>query len=192
MARSKEFDREIVLDEATDLFWEKGYESTSMEDLVERMGIGRASLYDTFGSKHELFALAMERYAERLEDKFLGALRAPGSPRRIVSEFLLALVDRNSEDTQRGCLMVKSALTTARDDPETAERIREYTARIEEAFYELFLRARAERELAPGQSPRALARYFTSVLQGLSITATINENRKAVRDVVRTALSVLG
>ena len=67
MARTKEFDRIEVLDRATDLFWEKGYESTSMQDLVETMGIGRASLYDTFGSKQELFAEVLERYADRLE-----------------------------------------------------------------------------------------------------------------------------
>ena len=62
MARSKEFEETVVLDKAMRLFWEQGYEKTSMTDLVEHMGIHRRSLYDTFGDKHSLFLKAMDRY----------------------------------------------------------------------------------------------------------------------------------
>ena len=76
MARPKEFDREAALDEAMDLFWTHGYEPTSMSDLQRSMGIGRQSLYDTFGGKREIFRESLDRYLDgmkRYSESLLGA-----------------------------------------------------------------------------------------------------------------------
>ena len=82
MARHKEFDPDVALDRALELFWERGYEATSMADLVDHLGIGRASLYATFGSKHELYLKALDRYLLKEDPsplEFLSA-RVPPCP----------------------------------------------------------------------------------------------------------------
>ncbi|CAM5304009.1 hypothetical protein SVIOM74S_00836 [Streptomyces violarus] len=78
MARTKEFDPDAALQSALELFWRRGYEATSMSDLVEHLGIGRASIYATFGSKHELYLKALDRYAETRDPSLLAELSQPG------------------------------------------------------------------------------------------------------------------
>ncbi len=78
MARSKEFDPDVVLGRALELFWQRGYEATSMADLVEHLGIGRASIYATFGSKHDLYLKALERYVRTRDPDLVESLSQPG------------------------------------------------------------------------------------------------------------------
>src|SRR4051812_19033882 len=78
VARTKEFDPETALRAALELFWERGYEATSMADLVEHMGVARASIYATFGGKHELYLKALDRYGESVGPYLLTELSQPG------------------------------------------------------------------------------------------------------------------
>ena len=80
MARPKAFDVERALDRAVEVFWTRGYEATSLCDLLEHMEIGRQSLYDTFGDKHGLFLAALERYRRAMSQSLLGALERPLQP----------------------------------------------------------------------------------------------------------------
>ncbi len=89
MPRPREFDRDEVLQKALQVFWERGYESTSVQHLVDAMGIGRASLYATFGSKHGLFCAVMDDYERALTQTLIAPLEGPGSPRRILSKLFL-------------------------------------------------------------------------------------------------------
>ena len=83
-------------------FWEKGYESTSLQELVERMGIGRASLYDTFGSKRELFAEALDRYAAELESTIGAELgRRDQASSSDTGSFVFSPSQRSSEPCSR-------------------------------------------------------------------------------------------
>ena len=77
MARTKAFDEDVVLDRAVELFWDQGYEATSISDLEEHLGVGRQSLYNTFGDKRELFVQALQRYASQNRDKLVAALGEP-------------------------------------------------------------------------------------------------------------------
>src|SRR5690606_518976 len=110
MARSKEFDPETVLRRALELFWRRGYEATSMADLVEHLGIGRASLYATFGSKHDLYMKALECYVRTQEPAPVELLSQPGPALPAVR----ALVELCTEDSirdleRRGCMIVNAA-----------------------------------------------------------------------------------
>ena len=104
MARHKEFDQDIALDKAMTLFWQKGYEATSIQDLVDHMGIGRRSLYDTFNSKHDLFIAALDRYRDIAKESILTPGEPLISPKAVIQEIFEgivseALVDRN----RKGC-----------------------------------------------------------------------------------------
>lgn len=84
MARPKEFDPNEALERAMLLFWEKGFQATSMRDLVQAMGINRGSLYDTFGSKEELYQAAIDRYCDEQTAGMIDMLSAPGEPKDVL------------------------------------------------------------------------------------------------------------
>jgi len=92
VARTKEFDPDSALRAAMDLFWRKGYEATSMQDLVDGLGIGRGSIYATFGSKHELYLRALDRYAEQSDVRALDRLSRSGPALPVVREFVRAFL----------------------------------------------------------------------------------------------------
>lgn len=125
MARSKTFDVDEALDRALDVFWRRGYEAASMRELQQAMGIGRQSLYDTFGDKHALFVAAMERYNARqgvaVEDTLLGDDDGRDALRRWLDQLV---IDLTPEGERPGCLLVNSILELG-DDAEVADRCRQ-------------------------------------------------------------------
>ncbi len=191
MGRPPTFDRQEALDKATHVFWEKGFESASLQDLEEAMGIGRASLYNTFGSKRELFSEAMDHYGELMDAELLAPLRKPGPARKVLANFFRHVIDFHASSRAPCCLAVKSAVTTSRVDRKTAAWVARFMQELEDAFVRLLNRARKEGELTSDHSSRALARFLTSTVQGLAVTASIRRNRKVLQDITRTALSAL-
>jgi TetR/AcrR family transcriptional repressor of nem operon len=190
MARPREFDRDQALDRAVEVFWARGYERTSVEDLTESMGIQRGSLYAAFGDKHRLFLEALDRYEERFYRGMLELLdRAPAREaiesvfRRVVSECACA-------SGGKGCLITNTAVALAEDDPETAARVRANLRRVESAFEAALLRAEASGGLR-GRDPRALARFLTNGLQGLRVLSRCCVGVEVLEDVVAVTLSVL-
>src|SRR5258708_33708597 len=94
MARQKEFDRDEVLHKAMEVFWTRGYEGASVQDLVKHMGINRQSIYDTFGDKHALFLQALDRYREIQSRKVFAVLERPGSMEQNLRQLFAAAVAR--------------------------------------------------------------------------------------------------
>src|SRR3954464_14608505 len=119
MARTKEFDPEAALQSALELFWQRGFEATSMSDLVEHLGIGRASLYATFGTKHELYLKALDRYVETRDPLLLAELSQPGpalpAVRAVVRRF--AAEASSNEERLNGCFVTNTAAELAPHDP---------------------------------------------------------------------------
>ena len=192
MARYKEWNREEVLDRALEVFWCRGYEATSIQDLVDSTGVNRASLYDTFRGKHELFLAAMERYERVWVSRIVEALEASSPVLPIVRRIFDELVDQATACVDRkGCLLTNVAVELAPHDPETAARVASNFQRVEEAFERALARAQASGEIGPGQTPRALARFLTSSLQGLRVVTKVSPDRDALRDVVEVTLTAV-
>ena len=104
MARSKAFNEEIVLDKAVEVFWAKGYEAASIQDLVDAMGIQRGSMYATFGGKHQLFLTALDRYGDVVVKKLLEILESKSSALESVEQFFSQLVEHSlTAGPLRGC-----------------------------------------------------------------------------------------
>ncbi|HYX30172.1 MAG TPA: TetR/AcrR family transcriptional regulator, partial [Pyrinomonadaceae bacterium] len=109
MARQKEFDRDIVLHKAMEVFWARGYEGASIQDLVKHMGINRQSIYDTFGDKHSLFLEALDRYREIQSRKVFEILDRPGSVKRNLKLLFQEVIDKSlSDKDRRGCFVGNS------------------------------------------------------------------------------------
>lgn len=191
MPRHKEFDQAEVLDRALELFWHRGYEGTSMQDLVDGMGINRGSLYGTFGDKHGLFLAALRRYDEVWISRFVEPLSAPGPVRPAVRRVLEQAGREATDGIRRGCLATNSAVELAPHDPELARHVRGMLSRVEDALRSALERARGTGELAADIEPPAVARFLITVLQGLRVLSRSGMAPETLRDTVEVSMKAL-
>lgn len=192
MARHKEFNREAALIKAMETFWRSGYEGTSMQDLVESMGINRGSLYDTFKDKRSLFLEAVTYYEATVIDSLVKSLEASSASKQTIIDYFNGLIDHIEADPEhRGCLITNTAIELCAHDPEAEKRINSNFKRIEQAFYQALLKGQSQGEISPDQDLHALARFLTCNLQGLRVMSRVNPNPKTLQDVVQVIVSVL-
>src|SRR5215211_2354422 len=119
MARSKSFDQDAVLDRAAELFWERGYEGTSMADLEAHLGLGRQSLYNAFGDKQALFLKALERYRQHAMREPISILTAPGAGLEAIRAYFSGSIERLTTETpRRACLVANTIVERSSQDPE--------------------------------------------------------------------------
>jgi len=156
----KQFDPQEALGKAMQLCWAKGYAGTGMAELQEQMGIGRKSLYDTFGNKRELFIKALKLYSKTVPILLVNALNKDGSPLENVRETMRMLSERHSLPDSTGCLYGSSMVQFGTADPEMAEILRSHIGSLEQAIYNAFRRAQEVGELDDGVNIRDLARLY--------------------------------
>jgi AcrR family transcriptional regulator len=189
MARPREFDVDDALDRATQVFWTRGYEGTSVQDLVDALGVNRASLYAAFGDKAQLFAAVLERYGELVNGAVFQALAPPAAGAEAVRAWFKALIEAATQPKgPRGCLMI-NALTGCSTAPvELYDRViagvRSSTDRLQEAL------AR-DPELAGRENARTLARFFAAEGHGLAVLARAGVRRQELEAAAEVALRVL-
>lgn len=182
--RPLSFDREQVLDAAVQVFWDKGYEGASLDDLTQAMGINRPSLYATFGNKHGLFMQAIDRYVATITSTQLGPLMDMSDIRQAVSGYFAELVRCvASRDWPAGCFVVCVAGETSVRDEMVRSKVSEL---LEDA--ETFIAQRIT-EAAPGdpsvhiEDPRKLARMIVAVGQGLAARARAGAPKDELLDL---------
>ena len=192
MGRPREFDRDEALDRAVQVFWTRGFERTSVENLTESMGIQRGSLYGTFGDKRTLFLTALDRYQRVVARELFEALEAPGSGIEAIRRFFRLRVEGSLDRSRpHGCLVTNSVVELSRRDRGATAKVGGSLAKLEAAFLRTLERARAAGELAATQDLRALARFLTSSAQGLSVMAKTFPDRAVLEDVVEVVLGAL-
>ncbi len=192
MPRPKEFSPEQALDKAVEVFWRRGYEATSIEDLVAAMNINRGSLYDTFGDKQRLFLACMDRYCHHMLTERFSLLDRSGSALDAIRRFFHGLLDQALADrTRRGCLVTNTATELSPHEKLIGKKVFEALAGIEQAYYQTLVRAKQQGELNKQQDPRALARFLTGMMQGVIVMYKAGTPADTIRDIVETGLSVL-
>ena len=191
MARTKCFNRDEALEKAMQAFWAKGYEATSVQDLVDCMGINRGSLYDTFGDKHQLFLEALDQYGTGALLR-TDVLRQDGDAREILSKFMYVFMQKQVMDPKRrGCFMTNAAVELCSRDDECAERVRDFFEDMEEALEELIARGQAQGVIKTKRDPASLASFFVGVMQGMRVIGKVNPDEKVLGPMVDVALTVL-
>ncbi|MEK6249386.1 MAG: TetR/AcrR family transcriptional regulator, partial [Planctomycetales bacterium] len=190
IGRPKEFDREEALDRAMELFWAQGYEATGLRELLEHMGIGRQSLYDTFGDKQRLFVEAIRHYNKRMSAGFVARLSGPGSPTDRIRQAITSIGHSVSDGQCRGCLLTNTLVESAPHDSEIAEAAKSMLSSMENVFRQVLQEAIDEGELSEETNIRALARFLVSTIQGLVVMGKASVSRSATKDIVNVSLSV--
>ncbi|GAA0472490.1 TetR/AcrR family transcriptional regulator [Streptomyces olivaceiscleroticus] len=193
MARTKEFDPDAVLQSALELFWRRGYEATSMADLVAHLGIGRASIYATYGNKHELYLKALDRYSEDRDPLLLRELSSTGPALPAVRTVVRRFAAEASSDDQRakGCFVTNTAAELGAHDAAAARRVEASWDHIETLLHSALARARAQGELPADRDPRSLARMLLVLLQGLRVVGKASNDPGRAQDAAEQALSLL-
>src|SRR6266849_9143546 len=190
MAGVKQFERSEVLDRAMAVFWRRGYEATSIRDLVEATGINRGSIYGTFGDKKGLFLAVLTHYAEEVAKPLMAELSDP-DPRRAIERMLDSIIRRTSDPRfPRGCLNTNTSLECPSGGDEITRKIAEGFGRQESAIYRVLRRAQAEGSLPSTLDARALARFFMAVAQGLNVVNKAVADPEVLKDMAMVAMSV--
>ncbi|MGO8969423.1 MAG: TetR/AcrR family transcriptional regulator [Myxococcaceae bacterium] len=189
MARPKAFDTETALDEAVRLFWERGYEATSIQDLVDALGIHRASLYATFGDKAQLFEAAIERYAKQVQAGLAMHLAPPHAGRAAVANYLDAVIEQTTRPGgPRGCLLLNTAVGCVTAPPAILERVVASVRHSEEAFHAALGR---DKTLARRGDLRQLARFFAAQAHGLALLGRTGAKAPHLKEAATLSLGVL-
>ena len=188
MGRPRGFAENEALDAAMTVFWEKGYEGSTLADLTEAMRINRSSMYAPFGDKEALFRLAIARYAEGPAAYVREALEQP-TVRSVVEALLRGALGLLTDPSHpRGCLSVQGALACGSDAEPMKQAMIESRKQGEADIQKRLQRARKEGDLANDVDPGDLARYISTVLTGLAVQAANGSTRAEMTRLVEMAL----
>ncbi|AHD02168.1 TetR family transcriptional regulator [Leisingera methylohalidivorans DSM 14336] len=169
--RPREFDEDAAVDAVMCIFWRKGYAATSMNDLVEATGLSRSTIYNSFGGKKKLFALALKEY-RRVTTENIAMISRPGDVRTSLRELLLSIVADESSDREGfGCFAANSSLEVSGRDPELSALVAQHFERLEAGLLRLLKRGQKAGEIPADQDCQMLARYFVAVIQGIRVVS---------------------
>jgi TetR/AcrR family transcriptional repressor of nem operon len=189
MARLREFDYEQVLDGALQLFWRGGYEATSLDGLLNEMGLSKSSFYGAFGSKHELLLTSLDRYIDTVLKANIDNLRR-GPPRTaIVRSFEKIL---GFQPSSKICFLQVCAIERCGHDQLVRMRIRRGLELLEEAYRDTIVRGQEAGQFAADADASALSTFLVTNLYGLQVLGRANMAAEARTKTLATIMKALG
>ncbi len=168
VGRPREFDEDKALEAAMEAFWQKGYEATSLADLCTCTGLHKGSLYQTFGSKHELFMRALRNYTDRTFAEVSSVISESGSPIENIRAVMHKVINQASEES--GCMMMNSLVELAPHDPEVKEALQASAERRLTAMTDLVTAAKAAGEIHDPREPGQIAVQLMVTIAGTATT----------------------
>lgn len=192
MARTKEFDETEILDKAIDLFWFKGYNGASIQDVVDSLGLSRSSIYDTFGDKHKLYISALEQYRKQSAGALINMAKQSSHPLQTIEQ-LFEMLTNESVNTvcHKGCFMTNSTIELAPHDPEIQKIVKDNMQDIEDAFYLLVKKGQDLGEINQQSDAKALARFLFNTISGLRVAAKSGADKAVYQDIIGVTLAVI-
>jgi AcrR family transcriptional regulator len=188
--RPRAFDTNTALEQALMVFWKKGFEGASLTDLTEAMNINRSTLYTIFGSKMDLFYKALDHYVS--DRPFLSSEILNRSSAREAVEQILNLTADSATDpnTPPGCLMIQGGLSGGDETEPIRIELMSRRNAAEQKLKERLEEAKLTGELPENSNPRVLARFVTTILEGISIQASDGATREEIQEVIDVALQL--
>ena len=191
MPRTAEFDKSQVLDQAMEIFWRKGYEAASLQDLLSGMGLSKSSFYLAFGSKEDLFLTALTRYQDILETEFSTELsQAPGAL-AFLQDYLEAIADNRRGEALKGCLLMNTASEFSQRNPAVAKVTRQGVNRLTRLLAQAVQQAQEEGDVSTGADADQLGTFLLTTVSGLKTLAKAGTPKKRLRETVSAAVAYL-
>ena len=192
MARTRGFDEQAVIADAMSVFWQRGFEATSIDDLVQATGINRSSMYGAFGSKEGLLLAALDHYVMSINRERLKLLDGPGTVRECLSAYFDSLIGFSTgEGRGLGCMLTNTAIELSPRNARVRKKLKAIFCEIEGAFQKLLERGQAAGEIAPDKDIQALAHFFLTTVQGLRVVSRISADPLSMQETVTAALCAL-
>lgn len=187
MAGTKQFDPDVAVEQAMEVFWLQGYAGTTPQNLVDALRIGKGSLYNAFGSKHGLFEQALSLYCDSRIRPFAEMLEEPVPVRERLRNVLEFIVDEGA----RGCMVVNAAGELGGADEAAVRLIRRDFDRVETAFRTLIEEGQRSGEIAPDRDPAVVGSMLLNAMMGLRVLARVADGRGRLDRVIAATLDSL-
>lgn len=188
----KKFNEAEAIDKALDLFWEKGYEATSMRDLIAHLNITTGSLYDSFGSKDKLFAMCYDAYNAKYIKGLMKELEKENSGSQAIVNFFNAMLQSHSGlRGEFGCFMTNTITELGYKKPPIADRSIRQLAEVEEAFFKAVKRGQERGEIRTNIEAHELAAFLTTTFQGMNVMIKVHNNPLKLMGVVNMTLKMI-
>ncbi len=192
MARQKEFDKDQALEKAMHQFWQKGYEATSVRDLIQALGISSSSMYDTFGDKQAIYLAALQKYRTIEYALFAQMLSDSTSLQETIQLLFDRLIDNLlADEDQRGSFTVNAIIELGARDPQVADQIQQHFTDISQLFAIYINKAQQDGKLSNKHNPADLARFLLYNMYSLSSMVRIHPNRTQMEGISTVVVSIL-
>ena len=192
MPRTKQFDEKEVLQKAMELFWEKGFHATSIQDLVSHLGINRASLYDTYGGKEELFDQAFQYYRTTNGAIVKTLFEKESSVKKGLKVLFVKAIQQSVQDEcKKGCFVVNTATELIPGDEAIHKALRDNTENSQKLFIDYVQKGIDAGEISSSKNAASIGLMLFTLYNGLQVLAKIETDPKKYRNMVEAGLSVL-
>jgi len=192
MPRTKQFNEEEVLNKAMELFWEKGFHATSIQDLVNHLGINRASIYDTYGGKNALFDKAFQNYREMGSESVRKIFESEPNVKNGFTKLFDGAIEETKTDTcKKGCFVVNTITELVPGDEILHKKLQQHTAHTRHIFAEYIRMGMDNGTIKTSKNPETIAFTLFTLFSGLRVMAKVQQNEKKLREMVEIGLSVL-
>jgi TetR/AcrR family transcriptional regulator, transcriptional repressor for nem operon len=192
MARGRQFNPDELLESAMHIFWRKGYEATSIRDIVERSGVNQFGIYALYGDKHGLFLAVLDRYRDNIVAKVFGIVEQPDASLSEIRRYFETVVAYHAIIMPAlGCLMANTMAESAAGDEAIRERTRRHFERQHAGFTRALTNARRTGAIRADLNIAETAEYLAVSAQGLAVYSRINPDQAALTRYVETVLSIL-
>lgn len=192
MPRTKQFDEQEVLKKAMELFWKKGYYGTSIQDLVDHLGINRASLYDTYGGKDELFEKTFDYYRQMNAKAAEALLDSEASVKAGFKKlFRTSLEQTVGDPDQKGCFVVNTTTELIPNEEKWLPVLDRNRKTFEALFLKHLQRGVTQGEISPDKDLKAIAAMLFALNNGIGVVGKINPSKKEMMKIVEAGLKVL-
>ncbi len=191
MPKVKLFNTDAALEKAKDIFWRKGYNATSMQDLVEGMAISRQSLYDTYGNKQALFEKCLSTYQQEAIQFNCDLLQSPKKTIPAIQDFFDYLVDSIVTDTdEKSCFLINTLMETIPDDIHAKQIVEKNINELEKTIQLILKKGKAANDYASAFSVMQLTHHIIAAMHGIKVIGKLKKDRKTLNGMVDTAMAV--
>jgi len=192
IGRPIEFDPDVALDAAMNLFWRKGYESSSLHDLLVTMKLSKSSFYQTFNSKHDLFKDCFYHYHKMVIDNLESQLKQATSGKAFIENlFHTIAAETVGKNARRGCLLVNTAIEFAQTDPEIAKLVSDGIDDLTDIFETAIKQGQQQHDITTTKDARTMAIYLVSSISGLRTMVKAGADRETIRRIADITLLVI-
>ncbi|MDZ4326929.1 MAG: TetR/AcrR family transcriptional regulator [Pseudomonas sp.] len=189
--RPREFEIDEAIESAMQVFWSRGYNATSLVDLIEGTGLSRGSLYKAFGDKRALFLAALERYTSNASKGLVIALQQPGPSKVVIRECLMRFATSScGTEGRRGCMLIATATEMVPHDAQVSDCVAAMYERIRSAYADAIARGQASGEIARSHDAQTLARLIVCLTLGMRVVGKTGATQQEMNPMVDAAMAL--